>query len=75
MNKLTEKQEILLRFIAHNIKKQGRQPSYQEIVDHFKWGSKNAVASHLKSMQKKGYIVLPNGKSRAIVFDWEAWAN
>lgn len=63
---LTEKQTLIYNFIAERLKKDGYPPTQTEIRDHFKFGSVNAVRSHLALIEKKGYIGLNSGKARGI---------
>lgn len=63
---LTEKQARIYKFIAERLKKDGYPPTQTEIRDHFKFGSVNAVRSHLALIEKKGYIGLNSGKARGI---------
>jgi repressor LexA len=63
---LTEKQARIYKFISERLTKDGYPPTQTEIRDHFKFGSVNAVRSHLALIEKKGYIGLNSGKARGI---------
>ena len=66
MRNLTEKQMAIFRFIADYLERVGFPPSYAEIKDHFSFKRLNSVRSHLKHIEKKGYIRLGCGKARSI---------
>jgi len=68
----TKRQLTMLRFVARYVYEHGRQPSYQEVCEHFGWRSRNAVTSHLTRLEKSGVIQMHHGR-RAIVFkgDWK----
>ena len=59
--KLTQRQQIVLDYIRRN-----PHASYREIQAHFGWSSMTAVVSHLRLLERKGYLARPNGKSRSI---------
>ncbi|MDD3469255.1 MAG: transcriptional repressor LexA [Thermoguttaceae bacterium] len=62
----TDRQQELYNFIKEQIYKRGYGPTVRELCDHFEIRSPNGAVSHLKALQKKGYIErLPN-MSRAI---------
>lgn len=63
---LTDKQHEIYEFISEWQVKNGYPPTQAEIRDHFKFGSLNAVRSHLVLIEKKGYISLNYGKARGI---------
>lgn len=56
MNKLTAKQERVLRLIARWVKEEGYPPTLQEMADELGVASKNAVVKMVKVLAKKGYI-------------------
>ncbi len=66
MKRLTEKQFKVYEFIANWHQTRGYPPTQGEIRDHFGFGSPNAVRTHLKLIEKKGYIRLNFGKARGI---------
>ncbi len=66
MKGLTKLQKKLLSYIKLKIKSVGYQPTLYEMSQYFGvWPT--AIVSHLKLIEKKGYIRL-TGKSRAIEF-------
>ena len=73
-NKPTERQAMILSWIARHIAKHGYQPSIREIGRQFRIRSPNGVASHLKSLERKGLIDLNKQTARAIRFDWRQWS-
>lgn len=63
MNELTEKQAALHSYLCN---RWNNPPAYREIAAHF-GVALNAVMGHLKALEAKGYIELPDGKrSRGI---------
>lgn len=66
MKPLTEKQSKIYEFIASWQETRGYPPTQGEIRDHFGFGSPNSVRTHLKLIEKKGYIRLNYGKARGI---------
>lgn len=66
MKRLTEKQSKIYEFITAWQMNNGYPPTQSEICDHFRFGSLNAVRSHLVLIEKKGYIHLNFGKARGI---------
>jgi len=66
MKSLTSKQLKIYEFIVTWQIENGFPPTQAEMRDHFRFGSLNAVRSHLVLIEKKGYIRLNCGKARAI---------
>lgn len=64
--KLTLKQSIILEFIIDHMAKAGIPPSRAEISKHFGFKSFNSPQEHLKALEKKGYLDLKAGCSRAV---------
>ena len=62
--KLTEKQKVFLVFISRYIEDWGRAPSFEEICAHFGFTSYNTVTTYLKTLERKGYIRLPQKKNQ-----------
>jgi repressor LexA len=56
---LTAKEKAFLVFIEGFQKSSGISPSYQEIRDHFGFGSFNSVQNYLKQLIRKGYVKSP----------------
>src|SRR5512140_291726 len=63
---LTERQEKILSFIKKSIQDQGYPPTIREIGEHFGIRSTNGVNDHLKALERKGYLVRGELKSRAL---------
>ena len=63
---LTERQEKILAFIKKSILDQGYPPTIREIGEHFGIRSTNGVNDHLKALERKGYLVRGELKSRAL---------
>jgi repressor LexA len=65
MKKITEKQKKILEYIEFYVRIKGYPPSMREMKDYFNLKSTSTIYSHLKSLEKKGYVEL-SGKSRGI---------
>ena len=62
---LTDKQKEVLLFIRQRIRN-GLPPTIREIADEFSFSSTGTVRDHLRALCRKGFILLSEGKSRAI---------
>ena len=56
---LTEKQQAVFDFLKDYRRRFRRSPSYEEIRQHFGFGSLNSVRKHLQQLERKGYIRTP----------------
>ncbi len=54
---LTTRQKDILEFMREFMRTNGMSPSIREIASEFEISSPNGVMTHLKSMQKKGFLV------------------
>src|SRR2546428_271851 len=63
---LTDRQEKILAFIKKSIQEQGYPPTIREIGEHFGIRSTNGVNDHLKALERKGYLLRGELKSRAL---------
>ena len=63
---MTERQEKILSFIKRSIVEQGYPPTIREIGEHFGIRSTNGVNDHLKALERKGYLLRGELKSRAL---------
>jgi repressor LexA len=63
---LTAKEKAFLEFVDSFQKSSGISPSYQEIRDHFGFGSFNSVQNYLKQLTRKGYLKNHANQKRAI---------
>jgi len=63
---LTDRQEKILTFIKKSIHEQGYPPTIREIGEHFGIRSTNGVNDHLKALERKGYLLRGELKSRAL---------
>jgi len=61
--KLTEKQKEFLGFISRYIHDWNNPPSFEEICSHFGFTSYNTVTTYLKTLERKGYVRLPDRKN------------
>jgi len=66
MEVLTSTQENILLYILRHLDKEGIPPTLSEIAVNFQYKSVNTVRSHLRLIEKKGYIKVYPGKSRGI---------
>jgi repressor LexA len=65
MKDLTDKQELVYKFITNSMKDRGMPPTIREIGDEFEITAKGAY-DHLKAIEKKGFIKTHKNQSRAI---------
>ncbi|HID8404572.1 TPA: hypothetical protein ACXIJH_004911 [Serratia marcescens] len=78
MSELTERQAQVLAFIRQFLRENGSAPTQREIADAIGCASANAVALHLKALERKGAITTKTGRSRGIVLndrvpDFDTW--
>lgn len=66
MLKLTARQQEILDFIRNSLEVLGAPPTRAEIAQAFGFASPNAAEEHLRSLAKKGAIVLEPGSARGI---------
>jgi len=62
--KLTPKQKSFLAYVSRYMEDWGTSPSFDEIRTHFGFTSYNTVTTYLKTLERKGYIRLPQEKTR-----------
>lgn len=66
MQKLTERQELVLGYIQSSITDRGYPPTLREIGNHMGIRSTNGVNDHLRALERKGYLLREDMKSRAL---------
>jgi repressor LexA len=66
MADLTVKQQRIVDFIRLRQERDGMTPTQAEVAGHFGYGSRNAVAQHLRLIRQKGLLGEANGKARSI---------
>lgn len=66
LRKLTKRQQLVLDFISSHITQWGYPPTIREIGDNLQIKSTNGVNDHLKALERKGYLVRQDAKSRAL---------
>ena len=66
LKKLTKRQQLVLQYIIEHIEQWGYPPTIREIGDHLGIKSTNGVNDHLKALERKGYLIRQDAKSRAI---------
>ena len=66
MQKLTQRQEMVLDFIQFSITDRGYPPTLREIGNHMGIRSTNGVNDHLRALERKGYLAREDMKSRAL---------
>ncbi|MEM6992514.1 MAG: transcriptional repressor LexA [Myxococcota bacterium] len=63
---LTQRQAQALHYISHCLTVRGYPPTLREIGEHMGIKSTNGVNDHLKALERKGYLVREELKSRAL---------
>ncbi|MDY0001412.1 MAG: transcriptional repressor LexA [Polyangia bacterium] len=66
MEPLTKRQRQVLSFVERSIEERGYPPTMREIGQHMGIRSTNGVNDHLKALERKGYIVREDLKSRTL---------
>jgi len=66
MQPLTKRQRQVLDFIKLSIEERGYPPTMREIGQHMHIRSTNGVNDHLKALERKGYVVREDLKSRTL---------
>src|SRR5688500_17552606 len=66
MNKLTDRQRMVLEFIRGSIEQQGYPPTLREIGNHLGIKSTNGVNDHLRALERKGFLTREDMKSRTL---------
>lgn len=66
MQKLTDRQNMVLDFIQSSISDRGYPPTLREIGNHMGIRSTNGVNDHLRALERKGYLLREDMKSRAL---------
>jgi len=56
MQRLTERQDLILTYIVQFTLERAYQPSIREICDFAHISSTNGVIDHLKALERKGYL-------------------
>ncbi len=64
--RLTERQQAILRFIETQVSELGFPPSLREIGAHFGIKSTNGVSDHLRALERKGFLVRTERQPRAL---------
>lgn len=66
MKGLTQRQRQILDFISESVKVRGYPPTIREIGDQMDIRSTNGVNDHLKALERKGFLLRDDLKSRAM---------
>ncbi|MBU2755726.1 repressor LexA [Acidithiobacillus sp. CV18-2] len=66
MEALTRRQQQILLWIQEQIAKHGLPPTRAELQEAFHFRSPNAAESHVRTLARKGYLVLQEGRARGI---------
>ena len=69
MEKLTERQRMVLDFVNQSLKERGYAPTLREIGTHMGIRSTNGVSDHLSALSRKGYLKRVYGQARALQTD------
>jgi len=64
--RLTERQQMVLDFIKSSIEERGYPPTLREIGRFMGIRSTNGVNDHLRALERKGYLMREDMKSRAL---------
>ncbi len=67
MERATERQLEILRFICHSIRQQGFAPSIREIGEEVGIASTKGTFDHLQARARTGLLMRPDGASRSMV--------
>ena len=57
LDNLTERQRRVFAYMVKYFIKHHRLPPMQKIADRFKWSSTNAASDHVKTLERKGYLL------------------
>ena len=66
MQKITDRQRMVLDFIRASIAERGYPPTLREIARHMGIKSTNGVNDHIRALERKGMLVREDMKSRAL---------
>jgi repressor LexA len=66
VQKLTDRQEMVLKYIESSITQRGYPPTLREIGNFMGIRSTNGVNDHLRALERKGYLAREDMKSRAL---------
>jgi repressor LexA len=66
VQKLTDRQEMVLKYIETSISQRGYPPTLREIGNFMGIRSTNGVNDHLRALERKGYLAREDMKSRAL---------
>src|ERR1043165_7912631 len=66
VQKLTQRQEMVLQYIESSITERGYPPTLREIGNFMGIRSTNGVNDHLRALERKGYLAREDMKSRAL---------
>jgi repressor LexA len=66
MQKLTDRQQMVLKYIESSITERGYPPTLREIGNFMGIRSTNGVNDHLRALERKGYLAREDMKSRAL---------
>ena len=64
MKNITQQQSRVLDCIQNHINKTGFPPTRADICNDLGFKSPNAAETHLRALEKKGYITIESGRSR-----------
>lgn len=66
MQKLTDRQRMVLEYIRASIEQHGYPPTLREIGNHLGIKSTNGVNDHLRALERKGFLTREDMKSRTL---------
>ena len=64
---LTQRQRQVYDYIAGHVELHGYAPTYETIMRHFGWATKNSVACHVRPLIRKGWIEVRKA-NRGVLF-------
>lgn len=67
---LTDRQREVYEYIRSFVADRGYAPTYETIMRHFGWTTKNSVACHVKPLIRKGWVEIRKAQ-RGVLFPVE----
>jgi len=66
VEKLSRRQEEILQWLYRYVQEHDAPPTRAELMQAFAFQSPNAAESHLRTLERKGYLQLQRGRARGI---------
>lgn len=61
-SKLTDRQKEILDFLVRFKNEHRVMPTFKQIMQNFRWNSKNSVFTHFMALEKKGFLINKEGQ-------------